>query len=238
MIDLKKNESILKKAFLSRTLEERLLELYNQGKLNGTVHTCVGQELIGAVISEYMTENDHVVSNHRGHGHYIAVTGDTNGLMAEVMGRMDGCSGGIGGSQHLCNDRFLSNGIQGGMSPIATGIALSNKIRGNQGVSIAFIGDGTLGEGILYEAMNLASIWKVPLLIVLENNGYAQSTSFKQTFSGSVADRVKGFGLDYYHTNTWELEGLKETMQQAITSLREGGGPAFVEVTIIVGEIL
>lgn len=218
-----------RKAVLIRRTEQRLLSLFDQGKLNGTVHTCVGQELAAVCVIDQLGEDDFVVSNHRGHGHFIARTGDVNGLIAEVMGRVTGVSGGMGGSQHLVAHRYLSNGIQGGMTPIAAGVALSDKLRGSANISVAFIGDGTLGEGILYEAMNLAGIWDLPLLIVVENNGYAQSTSSEQTFSGSLQERAEGFGLEYHTGSTFALEQLSQSCAAAASAAR-AGRPALLEI--------
>ena len=186
MITLAKYSNEIKEGILIRNVEEKLLELFKDGYLNGTVHTCIGQELIGVFISKYLNENDHIVSNHRGHGHYLSRFKDIEGLIAEVMGKRSGCSGGYGGSQHLFNSNFLSNGIQGGMVPIATGIGLYYRLKNTSNISIAYIGDGTLGEGILYESLNIASKWNIPLLIVMENNRYAQSTSIDQTFAGDI----------------------------------------------------
>ena len=142
--------SEFEKAILIRRCEQRLLELYNEGKLNGTVHTCIGQEFSGVAISKFLLPQDFVVSNHRGHGHYISRTGDLSGFFAELMGKIGGCSGGIGGSQHFYNKNYLSNGIQGGMTPIAAGVGLANKIKNKNAVAVAYIGDGTLGEGVFY----------------------------------------------------------------------------------------
>ena len=216
-------------AVLIRSTEQRLLDLFSEGKLNGTVHTCVGQELSAVAVIDHLEQDDFVVSNHRGHGHFIARTGNVKGMIAEVMGRTTGVSGGMGGSQHLTAHRYLSNGIQGGMVPIAAGVALSDKLKGNNNISVAFTGDGTLGEGVFYEALNLAGIWDLPLLIVVENNGYAQSTSFEQTFAGSVAKRVEGFGLQYFKTSTFDLEELRRECEQAVASARSGR-PTVIEI--------
>lgn len=218
------------KALLIRRVEETLLKLFSQGKLNGTVHTCVGQEFTGVCISEYLLEDDFVVSNHRGHGHYLARTGDVNGLLAEVMGKKTGTAGGVGGSQHLCNINYISNGIQGGMTPIAAGIALSFRLQKKKNIAVAYIGDGTLGEGVLYEAMNLASIWSCPVLFVLENNGYAQSTSFKQNFAGNVGERVNGFGINYFQAGTNDIDGLLNASKEAVNYVRNETRPALIEI--------
>jgi len=225
-----KHTKFFKKALLIRKVEERLLDLYAEGKLNGTVHTCVGQELTGVAIAEFLEADDFVTSNHRGHGHYIARTGDVDGLIAEVMGKTSGCCNGIGGSQHLVHHKYLSNGIQGGMSPIAAGVALANRLKETNAISVVFIGDGTLGEGLLYETFNLCAIWNLPVLFVLENNRYAQSTSFKQTFGGEVESRARGFGLDYFNSNTWSLDKLLYDAEEAVNRVRGDKQPALLEI--------
>ena len=223
---------ILKKSYLIRKIETKLLELYKEGHISGTVHTCVGQEYTGAIIGKYFKKGDLVVSNHRGHGHYISVTNDIYGLISELLGKKDGASKGIGGSQHLINDGFISNGIQGGMLPIASGYALSNKIKKNQNVSIAFLGDGTLGEGILYETLNMCSNWSVPIVFLLENNGIAQSTDMKQSFSGDIENRIKGFGLDYYEGSIYEIENLDKKIHEAVDNSRSFSKPSFVNIEL------
>jgi 2-oxoisovalerate dehydrogenase E1 component len=165
----------IKEALLIRCVEEKFLELFSQGRLNGTVHTSVGQEFSAVAFAGQLKKTDFVFSNHRCHGHYISFTGDVEGLIAELMGKQSGTCGGVGSSQHLCNHNFFSNGIQGGIVPVAAGYALANKLRKNNNIGIVFIGDGTLGEGALYESMNIISKWQIPLMIVCENNSYAQS---------------------------------------------------------------
>ena len=162
-----------KQALLIRRTEDTFIELFSKGKLNGTVHTCNGQEFSAVALCNYLQKQDIIFSNHRCHGHYIARTGDVEGLIAELMGKQTGVCGGIGSSQHLCNDNFYSNGIQGGIVPVATGMAMAGKLKRNKAISVVFIGDGTLGEGAVYESFNLASLFKLPLLVICENNGYA-----------------------------------------------------------------
>ena len=217
-----------KTAILIRSVEEKLLELFNAGKINGTVHTCVGQEFSAIAISSALGKDDYVFSNHRGHGHYIARTNDVEGLIAELMGKKCGSSGGFGGSQHLINTNYLSNGIQGGMTPIACGVALANKLRNNKNISVVFIGDGTLGEGILYETLNIASLWNCPVLFVLENNQYAQSSSFKNNFSGTVRERIEGFNVKYLKTDTWNLDDLLKKTDEIVSFVRNNSMPAFI----------
>lgn len=223
-------QRVIEKSFLIRAVEERLLLLFQEGKISGTVHTCIGQELIGPCAAEALTEQDYVLSNHRGHGHFLARNEDLFGFFAEIMGRKDGFCGGIGGSQHFCTNNHLSNGIQGGMTPIGTGIALAQKIQKKENIVMCFIGDGTLGQGIIYEAFNMASLWDLPIVFVLENNGIAQSTPIEQTFSGSIKKRAEGFGLHYYASNTWDIANLVGTFKEASALSRKHKTPTFIEI--------
>lgn len=228
MQDLPK--SLLKKAVLIRRFEELLLSLYSTGLLNGTVHTCIGQEWSGIALAEATTEEDFIVSNHRGHGHFLARTADVRGLLAEIMGRSSGVCGGIGGTQHLYAKNYLSSGIQGGMVPIATGIAFANKLKGSNAVSVACIGDGTLGEGIIYESFNIAAKWDLPLVVLLENNRYAQSTSSATTFAGDIKARAAGFGLEYRKANTWDPAELIIEVKGAVDFTRLRSKPLLIEI--------
>ena len=178
---------------LIRRFEESLLELFSLGKLAGTTHTYVGQEANAVGVIDHLERGrDVIVSNHRCHGHYLAFTDDVDGLLGEVMGKASGVCGGKGGSQHLCSDGFYSNGVLGSTVPVATGMALAERERGSGAVTVAFIGDGTLGQGVVYESLNIASRWGLPLLVVVENNYYAQSTPSQLTLAGSIADRGRG----------------------------------------------
>jgi len=226
----KTKHRIIKKSLLIRSVEQKLLELFQEGKINGTVHTCIGQELIGVCAAEFLKDDDHVLSNHRGHGHFLSRNENLVGFFAELMGRVDGICNGIGGSQHFYTPNHISNGIQGGMTPIGVGIALANKIKVNDNLVVCYIGDGTLGEGIIYEAFNLASLWELPIVFVLENNKVAQSTSIEQTFSGSIKDRAIGFGLEYLASNTWDIAHLLTTFEKATTLSRKDKKAVFVEV--------
>ena len=161
--------------FFIRRFEETLLDLFSLGKLVGTTHTYIGQEANAVGIIDHLDPAvDVVFSNHRCHGHYLAFADDPFGLMCEVMGKGPGVCGGKGGSQHLCRGNFYSNGVLGSIVPVATGIALAEKKKGSGAVSTVFLGDGTLGEGVTYESLNIASLWKLPVLFVVENNHYAQ----------------------------------------------------------------
>jgi 2-oxoisovalerate dehydrogenase E1 component len=212
----------IKKAIFIRRFETRLLRLFSEGRINGTVHTCVGEELNPVFLCKYIQDGDYFLSNHRGHGHFIARTGLVYELMAEMMGRTTGISHGYGGSQHLLTDGFISNGVQGGMTPVAAGIGLSFQLDNKKNIAVSFIGDGTMGQGLVYESFNVAAKWGLPVLYVLENNHYAQSTCKEQTMSGTPEERAKGFGLAYFHTDIWNLDSMDETCKAAIESARSG----------------
>ncbi len=213
-----------------RLTEERLLELFAQGKVFGTVHTCVGQEMSAVAVAAALREGDYVLSNHRCHGHYIACTDDIEGLIAEVMGKETGACGGRGGSQHLFRGTFLSNGVLGGMSPVAAGLALAAKLRGEERIVVLFVGDGALGEGALYEALNLIGRWSLPVLVVLENNGYAQSTSQSETTAGSIRGRAEAVGIRTECGSTWEWEALLALARSTIDDVRALREPRFLQI--------
>ena len=149
--------------FFIRRFEETLLDLFSLGKLVGTTHTYIGQEANAVGLIDHLDPDvDTIFSNHRCHGHYLAFTDDAFGLLCEVMGKAPGVCGGKGGSQHLCKGNFYSNGVLGSIVPVATGIALAEKRKGTGAVSTVFLGDGTLGEGVTYESLNIASLWQLP----------------------------------------------------------------------------
>ncbi len=221
---------LLEKALGIRLFEQRLLKLFGEGRLFGTVHTCIGQEWSGVALAEHLEPGDTVFSNHRCHGHYLARTGNYVGLFAEIMGREAGICRGRGGSQHICDANVFSNGIQGGIVPVAAGIACSKRLRGSNEISVVFVGDGTLGEGALYETLNIASAWGLPLLVILENNLYAQSTSQAQTLSGDIDSRAKAFGIRALNGDTWDPVKLIATMGEAVNYVRTELRPLFLRV--------
>jgi 2-oxoisovalerate dehydrogenase E1 component len=218
------------KALLIRQVEQSLLDLFAKGELFGTVHTCIGQEWTGVAVAAHLRSGDVIFSNHRCHGHYIAATDDVEGLIAEIMGRQTGVCGGRGGSQHLCAEGFFSNGVQGGMVSVAAGMALALKRAGKDNIAVAFIGDGTLGEGALYESFNIISKWQLPVLIVLENNLYAQSTFQQQTLAGDILARPTAFGIATLEGNTWQPQDLLDKTFQAVEQVRKTRAPCFLRV--------
>jgi 2-oxoisovalerate dehydrogenase E1 component len=219
----------VEEALLIRFVEQKFLELFAQGKMNGTVHTCVGQEFSAVAVAGQLTDDDWVTSNHRCHGHFISKTKNWQGLVDELMGLESGVCKGIGSSQHLYTRGFMSNGPQASLVPVATGVALHKKINNSPGIAVSYIGEGTLGEGVLYEAMNLASLYQVAHLIVCENNFYSQSTYQEFGVAGSILDRPKAFNIKVFEANTWDIPNLFSIAKEAIDYVRTGR-PAFLAI--------
>ena len=220
---------LYERMYFIRRFEESLLDLFSQGKLVGTTHTYIGQEANGVGIIDHLDrELDVVFSNHRCHGHYLAFTDDAFGLLCEVMGKAPGVCGGKGGSQHLCNGNFYSNGVLGSIVPVATGIALAEKKKGTGAVSTVFLGDGTLGEGVTYESLNMASLWKLPVFFVVENNHYAQSTPVELELAGSISARAAAFGIETDELETTDVEEIHAAAGRAVARVRETGEPYFL----------
>lgn len=221
--------SLYEEMVLIRRVEETLLELFSAGKLVGTTHTCIGQEANAVgVVAALEPERDVVFSNHRCHGHYLAFTGDVEGLLAEVMGRATGACGGKGGSQHLCRGNFYSNGVLGSTVPVATGMALAEKRKGTGAVAVVFLGDGTLGEGVVYESLNMASLWGLPILFAVENNFYAQSTPSRLGVAGSIPDRARAFGITTEARATTDVSEVRDAAIVAVDRVRSSGEPYFL----------
>ncbi len=217
---------------LIRAVETSLLDLFGKGKLRGTVHTGIGQEAIAAgVIAALDLERDVICSNHRGHGHYLAYCGDAKGLIAEVMGLSQGVCRGVGGSQHLHKRNFYSNGILGGMAPVSVGMAMAEKTAKSGAVVVQFAGDGALAEGAFYESFNIAALWKLPYLLVVEDNGYAQSTPKALEQAGRLTDRAKPFGIPVAEVDGNDAEAVYEAAEAMIERIRSGDGPGVLYCT-------
>ena len=224
-------KDLLRSALLIRRVEETLLALFAQGHLSGTVHTCVGQEWVGVALAEAMVEGDVLFSSHRGHGHFLARHPERLAeFFAELMGKATGLCAGRGGSQHLHAEGFFSNGVQGSLVPIAAGHAMAMRLRAARHIAVACIGDGTLGEGVVYETLNIAARWSLPLLVVLEDNGYAQSTPKSQTLAGTIRARAAAFGIEHRESDTRQWEQLMGDVEHASRFVREQQQPLILEV--------
>jgi TPP-dependent pyruvate/acetoin dehydrogenase alpha subunit len=220
------NYSLYKTMLLIRRFEERLLSEFSTGKIVGTTHTYIGQEADAVGIFSVADPGDVVFSNHRCHGHFLAYGGEAYPLAAELMGKATGLVAGRGGSQHIHWRNFYSNGIQGGIAPVATGMALAEKENRTGKITLVFIGDGTLGEGTLYESMNIAALWNLPILFVLEDNHYAQTTPVEKAVSGSMSARFTAFGIPVWERDTTDVLEIQTAAKLTTASVRSGAGPA------------
>lgn len=196
---------LYEKLYTIRCFENLLLDEFSKGIFPGTTHTSLGHEANAVGVLSHAQENDVVVSNHRCHGHFLAYGGDPTALYAELMGKPGGVCGGVGGSQHLHWRNFYSNGIQGGTLAMAAGMAFAEKRAGRDAIVFDFMGDGTLGEGIVYECLNMISLWSLPILIVLENNHIAQTTPTDLAVAGSIPARFEAFGIPTTHLDTYDV---------------------------------
>jgi TPP-dependent pyruvate/acetoin dehydrogenase alpha subunit len=214
------------KMVLINTVESTLLNLFAEGLLRGTVHTCLGQEAIPTgVCAALEPKRDIVCSNHRGHGHFLAFGGEAKPLIAEIMGDASGICGGVGGSQHIQSGNFYSNGILGGMSPVATGMAFAEKRKGSGAAVVQFLGDGALAEGIVSEAFNMAALWSLPILFVVESNGFAQSTPTALEHAGRLSQRGAPYGIPIVELDGNDVLGVHQAAVTAVRETQAGGGP-------------
>ena len=208
-----------------RHFEETVLDNFPKGVFSGTTHTYLGQEANAVGVLSNLQLNDIVFSNHRCHGHFIAYGGDLYALFAEMMGKVTGVCGGRGGSQHLQWRNFYSNGVQGGIVPVATGMALAEKYQNTNSVTVCFLGDGTLGQGVVYESFNLASLWGAPILYVVENNQIAQTTSISQALAGDIALRFAAFDIPVIELDTSDVIEISAVAKDLLDEVRSQGTP-------------
>jgi len=208
-----------------RQFEETVLDAFPKGAFYGTTHTYIGQEANAVGVLAHLHEGDIVFSNHRCHGHFLAYGGDARGLFAELMGKATGVCGGIGGSQHLHWKDFYSNGVLGSTAPIAVGAALAEKRKGSQAIVVLFLGDGAMGEGVVYESLNIASLWGAPILFIVENNHIAQTTPTELALAGSLAGRFAAFNIPAAELDSSDVRQIYTTAGQEFASLRSAPGP-------------
>jgi pyruvate dehydrogenase E1 component alpha subunit len=217
-----------------RYFDERASKMVKRGEIPGTVHTSIGQEaqVVGACMA--LADGDYMTGNHRSHGHPIGKGAALGPLMAELVGKAWGVCQGKGGSMHLADFKVGSlgeSGIVGSSIPIATGAALTSKVLGTKRVSLAFFGDGAANQGCLYEAMNLASVWKLPIVFLCENNQYALSTPAHTVTAGVVANRAHGFDMPGVRVEDGQtVLTVYDAVRTAVDRARSGKGPSLVEV--------
>ncbi|MBM3637525.1 MAG: thiamine pyrophosphate-dependent dehydrogenase E1 component subunit alpha [Alphaproteobacteria bacterium] len=220
-----------------REFEERLHIEFAKGDIPGFVHLYAGEEASGTGIMMHLEDKDRIASTHRGHGHCIAKGVEVEGMMAEIYGKATGSCRGKGGSMHIADlskGMMGANGILGAGAPLICGAGLAAKFRGDGGVGITFFGDGASNQGTVLESMNLAAIWNLPVIFVVENNGYAESTSIDYALAvDSYIDRAAGFGIPGVTVDGTDFFAVYEAAGEIIKRAREGGGPAFLECKMV-----
>ena len=216
-----------------RLVEERLAEVQAAGELPGPVHLYIGQEAVAVGVCAHLTDRDWIASTHRGHGHFLAKSRETRKLVAEVYGRATGVCGGKGGSMHVADVSkgiLGANGIVGGGIALATGAALTAKTRGRHDVAIAFFGDGAANQGVLMEALNIAALWKLPLILVCENNGFSEFSPSEVVTAGEIWKRGTPFGVPSQPVDGNDIIATYTAAGTAIERARNGDGPTFLEM--------
>ena len=218
-----------------RDFEERVHEEFSAGNIPGFVHLYAGEEASGVGFCMHLTDVDRIASTHRGHGHSIAKGCDTRAMMFEIFGRKEGLCGGKGGSMHIADlekGMMGANGIVGGGPPLICGAALTAKTLKTGGVAIAFVGDGGSNQGTTFESYNLAKVWNLPAIFVVEDNGYAESTASAWSVGGSQVGRAQGFGMPGYEVDGHDFFAVHEVAREVIDRARGGGGPSLVHVRL------
>ena len=220
-----------------REFEERVHVEFSRGDIPGFVHLYAGEEASATGIMTHLRKDDRIASTHRGHGHCIAKGVDVKGMMAEIFGKKTGVCGGKGGSMHIADlDKGMmgANGILGAGAPLACGAALAAKYRDKGDIAISFVGDGASNQGTFLESLNLASVWNLPVVFVVENNGYAESTSVDWAVAcDSYVDRASGFGMPGVTVDGTDFFAVYEAAGEVIRRAREGGGPSLLECKMI-----
>lgn len=215
-----------------REFEEKANELYLKAIMPGLTHLYSGQEAVAVGVCEALRREDYITSTHRGHGHCLAKGASVDLMFAELLGKEAGYCRGKGGSMHIADPasgNLGANAIVGGSAGIATGAALSAKKRGSDQVAVCFFGEGALGQGILYEVMNMASLWKLPVIYVCENNLYNEYTHYSEALAGEVTARAKAFGILAETIDGQDVQLVYETTKRLVERARRGEGPAFLE---------
>jgi pyruvate dehydrogenase E1 component alpha subunit len=214
-----------------RAFEEQANGLYRSAKMPGLTHLYIGEEAIAVGVCEALRRDDFITSTHRGHGHCLAKGADPPQMFAELLGKEAGYCRGKGGSMHIAdhaNGNLGANAIVGGSAGIATGAAQSAKLRGTDQVAVCFFGEGALGQGLLYEVMNMASLWKLPVIYVCENNHYNEYTHYSETTAGELGARASAFGIPGEDVDGQDVRTVHAAASQAVARARGGEGPSFL----------
>jgi TPP-dependent pyruvate/acetoin dehydrogenase alpha subunit len=230
-------KDVLREMLLIRRFEEKVEERFRAGELPGFLHVAIGQEACAVGVCRALADGDVIASTHRAHGHTLAKGTHPNELMAELYGKTEGCSHGYGGSMHLYDvqhGNLGANAVVGGGLPQITGAALAFQLRGEPRVAVAFFGDGATNIGTFHEALNLAQLWKVPAVFVLEDNKWAESTpEWQHSPIRDLSDRAKAFGMKAVKVDGQDVEAVYKSARQALEHARSGKGPVFMHVDCV-----
>jgi pyruvate dehydrogenase E1 component alpha subunit len=214
-----------------RSFEERVEQLYRSAKMPGLAHLYIGEEAVAVGVCAALRKDDFITSTHRGHGHCLAKGASVDRMFCELLGKLDGYCRGKGGSMHIAdheNGNLGANAIVGGSTGIATGAAMSARARGTDQVAVCFFGEGALGQGVLYEVMNMAALWKLPVVYVCENNLYNEYTHFSETTAGEIAARPAAFGIPSQGVDGQDVLAVHAAAERAVARARAGAGPSFL----------
>jgi len=232
--DLDLLQNMYKKMLLIRRFEEKAGQLYGMGKIGGFCHLYIGQEAVVVGIQSVQIEGDSVVTSYRDHGHMLACDMDPKGVMAELTGREDGYSKGKGGSMHMFSREkgfFGGHGIVAAQVPIGAGLAFAHKYNGNKNVAITYFGDGAANQGQVYESYNIAALWKLPVIFVIENNKYGMGTSVNRSSAGdNLSDRGKAYGIVADIVDGMDVIAVRDAALKAMDYCRSGKGPYILEM--------
>jgi acetoin:2,6-dichlorophenolindophenol oxidoreductase subunit alpha len=231
-LTLPKKIELLRRMLLIRCMEEQLGELVKRGDIPGGVHLYIGQEAVASGVCAHLTDQDWIASNHRGHGHFLAKGGDPHAMAAEILGRETGICHGKGGSMHVADfSRGIlgANGIVGGGVGIALGAALAAQLDEKQRVAVVFFGDGAASQGIVAEALNMAALWKLPALLVCENNGFSEFSRGETVTAGEIWRRAEPYGIPACHIDGNDVIAVWEAARVAIERARSGAGATLIE---------
>jgi len=216
-----------------RTFEDNANQLYLNAKMPGLTHMYSGQEAVAVGICEALTDADKITSTHRGHGHCVAKGADYKAMFCELLGKEEGYCRGKGGSMHIADQshgNLGANAIVGGSMGIATGSALRAKLQGSDDVTVCFFGDGATAQGLLYEVMNMAALWNLPVIYACENNGYSEYTKTEEIAAGSITARAEAFGIEAFKVDGQDVLAVNTLSQELVARARKGEGPFFIEL--------
>ncbi|MGY6548908.1 MAG: thiamine pyrophosphate-dependent dehydrogenase E1 component subunit alpha [Roseinatronobacter sp.] len=216
-----------------RTFEDQANQLYLSAKMPGLTHMYSGEEAVAVGICEALTDEDRITSTHRGHGHCVAKGAEFTAMFCELLGKVEGYCRGKGGSMHIADQshgNLGANAIVGGSMGIATGSALRAKLLGSEDVTVCFFGDGATAQGLMYEVMNMAALWKLPVIYACENNGYSEYTRTEEIAAGSITARAEAFGIEAHQVDGQDVLAVNDLARKLVARARKGEGPFFIEL--------